>query len=158
MSNLVPASWRESVKELRDRVSSIFDRWLPRRAGQAPTKLQEYRPGDLLSATTPTIDLAETDDEVLVYAEIPGLDRSDFKVELDDRRIVLRGEKKVSREEKKRNYHYVESSYGSFHRAIPLPCKVRFDKAKATYKGGVLKVRLPKTDQAKAQRRRIKVN
>jgi HSP20 family protein len=158
MSNLVPASWRDSVEELRDRVSNIFDRWLPRRAEQVPSRRHEHWAGDLLSATAPNVDLAETDDEVLVYAELPGLDRSDFKVELDDRRILLRGNKKVSREEKKRNFHYSESAYGSFYRAIPLPCEVRSDQAKATYEKGVLKVRLPKTEEARARSTCVKVS
>jgi len=98
-----------------------------------PTKVHEPWPGDLLSAArTPKVDLAETDDDVLVYAEMPGPDRSDFKVELDDKRVLPRGSKKVSREEEKRNYHYSESSYGSFYRETPLPCRIRSDKAKAT--------------------------
>ena len=157
MSNLVPASWRDSVQELRDRVSGVFDRWLPHRAEQAPVKVTEYAPAYLRAATMPAVDLAETDDEVLVHAELPGLDKKDFNVELDGQRIVLRGEKKASREEKKRNYYYAESSYGSFFRAIPLPCEVDGDRAKATYKGGVLDLRLPKTEKAKARTVHVKV-
>ena len=158
MTKLVPASWRDSTEELRERVLSVFDRWRPGRSKQVPAKAEPEWSDGFPFGTTPTIDLAETEDEILVYAEMPGFDRSDFKVELDDRRFVLRGEKKVSRKRKKRNYHYAESSFGSFYRALPLPCKVETGKAKAKYKGGVLKVRLPKAHDAKSRSVRVSIN
>jgi len=157
MGNLVPASWRDSVEELRDRVSSIFDRWLPRRAEQVPTEVYDHWPGYLLSATAPTVDIEETDDEVIVTAEMPGLDEKDFNVELIDQRLILRGEKKASREEKKRNYYHAESSYGSFYRAVSLPCEVNGDNVRATYKRGILEVHMPKTEETKARTVRVKV-
>ncbi len=157
MNNLVPAFWRDSVEELRDRVSSIFDRWRPRRAEQVPTKVHGQWPGYLMRMSVPTVDVEETDDEVIVTAEMPGLDENDFRVELLDQRLILRGEKKACREEKKRRYYFAESRYGSFYRAIPLPCEVNGDKVRATYERGVLEVRMPKTDEAKARKVRVKV-
>ena len=65
MSNLVPASWRETVSDLRDRVSGVFDRWLPGRAERAPTALQPEWPRFPVSVSGPKVDVEETDDEVL---------------------------------------------------------------------------------------------
>jgi len=158
MSNLVPASWYNSVDGLRGRVSHIFDRWLPRRAEQVPSTPSEHWPGNLPWMTIPTVNIEESDDAITVTAELPGLDEKDFHVELSNQRLILSGEKKASREEEKRNYYYSESSYGSFYRTIPLPCDVDGDNVKARYKRGVLTVRMPKTEEAKARSVRIKVD
>jgi len=86
------------------------------------------------------------------------LTEKDFSVELSGDRLVLKGEKKANREEKKRDYHYAECSYGSFTRSIPLPCEVDADKASARYARGVLIVTLPKTEAAKARRVKVDVS
>ena len=158
MSDLVPASWRDSVDGLRNRVSHAFDRWMPHRSEPEPTKLHEHWLDKLVSAKMPAVDMDEDDNTLTVTAELPGLDKKDFHVELEDRRLIVRGEKKTSREDKKRNYYYAESSYGSFYRAIPLPCEVVGDKVQATYKRGVLTVTMPKTEEAKARSVRVKVD
>ena len=157
MSNLVPSAWRESVGDLRDRITGIFDRWLPHRSEALPEKVREPWLAYLGTAALPAIDVEDTDDEIIVTAELPGLDEKDFSLELHDRRLVLRGEKKASREEKKRNYYYAESSYGSFYRTIPLPCEVNADNIRADYKRGILRVELPKTDEAKSKRIQVQV-
>ena len=158
MNHMVPTAVRDSADELRNRVSRAFERWLPKKAEPAPIQAHTRRPSLFTGASMPSIDLAETDDEVLVYAELPGMDRKDFHVEVDDGRIVLRGEKKTSRKEKRRNYRMMESAYGSFYRAIPLPCEVESGKAKAKFKSGVLKVCIPKSEHAKAKSIHVTVN
>lgn len=158
MNAVVPATWRSTADELRQRVSSIFDRWMPSRAEQVPTSAHEYWPSYFASATVPTVDLKETDEEVVVTAELPGLDEKDFNVELEGRRLVLRGEKRVSREDRNRTYYHTECSYGSFYRSVPLPCEVDTNKTRATYRRGVLKVRMPKTEEAKANTVRVTIN
>jgi HSP20 family protein len=158
MSNMVPASWRDSAAELRNRVSNIFDRWLFRRTDDVPNTLNGHLPGYLTSGLGPSVDMEETDDEIIVSAELPGLNDKDFNVELENQRLVLRGEKKAAREEKNRNYYYAESSYGSFYRTIPLPCDVDGERVNATYKHGMLKVRMPKTEEAKARTVHVRVN
>lgn len=158
MAKLLPATWRGSVEELRDRVMHTVDRWLPdtwRR--ESPVDMRNWPPG-FISRGGPVIDLEETDDNVIVTAELPGLNKSDFNVEVDGRRLILRGERKASHEEKGRTYHYSECAYGAFYRAVPLPCEVEVDKSKAKYKKGVLTVTLPKTAEAKARTTRVKVN
>lgn len=157
MSNLVPSSWKDSFDGLRGRVTRLFDRWQPRR-GELERIDDSYWPSSLLEYGGPAVDVIENDDEVLVSADLPGLSEKDFHVEIEGNRLILRGEKHASREDKHRGYYYAERSYGSFYRAIPLPCEVDGDRADAQYKHGVLKLRLPKTDAARARRKRISIN
>ena len=104
----------------------------------------------------PRVDVRETDDTVLVEAEMPGLEEKDFELTLTQSALTLRGEKRREHEEKGSIYRY-ERSYGSFERTIPLPCEVEADQVKATYRNGVLNVTLPKTESARTNVRRIEV-
>jgi len=158
LTNLVPTTWRDSVGQLRDKVSGIFDRWLPARSDTALAPTHDTWPGFLATGWGPAVDIAETADEVVVTAEMPGLDSKDFQVNVDGRRLTLRGEKRATREEKGRAYCYTESSYGAFHRVLELPCAVETDKAKARYQQGVLTVQLPKTEEARAHKVKVEVN
>jgi HSP20 family protein len=103
------------------------------------------------------IDLEETEDEVIVQAELPGLNKDDFTVEVSGNRLVLRGEKRHETEEQRQGYYYAEHSYGTFARVIALPCEVDAGKAVATYRNGLLRITLPKTAQAKAKRLSVHV-
>ena len=108
-------------------------------------------------AAGPRTDISETDGEVEVSVELPGLNEKDIEVNLTDDTLTIRGEKKVEKEEKKRNYYRSERSYGAFHRTIPLPPGVDSDKAEAKFKNGVLSITVPKTAEAKAKVKRIEV-
>ncbi len=158
MPNMVPVTWRRSIGQLRDNITDAFERWLPRRsdADKGPLEGGTW-PTSLFTQAGPALDVTEDDDTIQVTAELPGLSEKDFTVELSGDRLVLRGEKKASREEKKRNYHFAECSYGSFTRSVPLPCEVDRGKASAKYKQGVLAITLPKTETAKAKRVKINV-
>jgi len=158
MSNLVPVSWRDSVEELRDRVTGVFDRWLHPQSQYVAADRRDGRPGALLGAGMPAVNIEESDDEVTVTAELPGLDRKDFHVELDRQRLILRGEKQLARSKKRRNYYYSERFHGAFYRVIQLPCEVDGDKVRATCKRGLLQVRIPKSEAAKARSTRVTVN
>lgn len=106
----------------------------------------------------PRTDVRETDDAVLVTAEMPGLEQKDFELKLCDGVLTLTGEKRHEHEEKgKGAIHRVERSYGSFQRTIQLPCEVVADKATADYRNGVLNVTLPKAPSAKRSVQRIDV-
>jgi HSP20 family protein len=100
----------------------------------------------------PSVDVSETEKNVIVKAELPGMDPKDVDLSIEKGTLVIRGEKKQESEEKNENYHRVERSYGSFHRSIPLPCKCDADKVKAKYKNGVLTVTLPKDKDAQPRR------
>ncbi len=105
----------------------------------------------------PSLDVAETKNEIVVKAEVPGLEPKDIDISLSEGLLTIKGEKKQEREEKEENYHLVERSYGSFTRSIRLPKEVQSDKINASYKNGVLKVVLPKSEEAKKKEVKIKV-
>jgi HSP20 family protein len=104
-------------------------------------------------AFDPRVDVTETETEVKVTTELPGLDEKDVEVSLTQNMLTLSGEKKAEKEDKGENYYRMERSYGSFRRAIPLPGEVEADKVEATFKNGVLTVVLPKTAQAQTRKK-----
>ena len=108
-------------------------------------------------AFNPRVDVSETDKEVKVSAEMPGMDEKDITVEMDDATITVRGEKKTETEDKGKNWHRREQSYGSFHRVIPLPASVQGEKAKAKFKKGVLTITVPKREEEQAKRKAITI-
>jgi HSP20 family protein len=105
----------------------------------------------------PRSDVVETDDGIEVSIELPGLDEKEVEVTLTDEALTIRGEKKIERREEKRGYYVSERSYGSIYRSIPLPAGVDSEKAEATFRNGVLTVRLPQSPEAKAKVKRIAV-
>lgn len=108
-------------------------------------------------AAAPRVDVAETDTEVTVSADLPGLDEKDVQVTLDDDVLTIRGTRKDEREEKKQNYHLVERSYGEFQRSIPLPSGLDAERVKAVFKKGVLTVTLPKLPEAQSKKKTIAI-
>jgi HSP20 family protein len=105
---------------------------------------------------TPAFDVSETENELIVKAEIPGMDKKDIDIHLTDGLLTIKGEKKHEKEDKTENYHRIERSYGAFSRSMRLPFDVETDKVDATYKDGVLKVTLPKSTSAKQKRIEVK--
>jgi HSP20 family protein len=110
------------------------------------------------SATTtwsPQVDIFETQGEIVVKAELPGMDRKDIALNLENNVLTLRGERRFVKETKDENYHRIERSYGGFSRAFSIPVTVDEEKIGAEYKDGVLKIVLPKKDQVKAKQIKI---
>lgn len=105
----------------------------------------------------PSLDVAETKNDIVVKAEVPGMDPKDIDISLSDGLLTIKGEKKQEKEEKEENYHFIERSYGAFSRSVRLPKDVQSDKISASYKNGVLKVTLPKSEEAKKKEVKIKV-
>ncbi|MBF0559345.1 MAG: Hsp20/alpha crystallin family protein [Nitrospirae bacterium] len=110
-----------------------------------------------LGTFTPRVDVTENDKEIRVSAELPGMDEKDIDVSLNKDALTIRGEKKEEREQKDRDYYRMERSYGSFSRTVPLSAEIETDKAEATFKKGVLSIRLPKTSKAVAETKKIAV-
>jgi len=106
----------------------------------------------------PSLDVAETKNELVVKAEVPGMDAKDIDISLSNGMLTIKGEKKQEREEKEADYHLVERSYGSFTRFVQLPAEVQSDKISASYKNGILKITLPKSEEAKKKEIKIKVD
>ena len=102
-------------------------------------------------------DVVETDGAIEVSIELPGMEMSDLDVSVSDDVLTIKGEKKVERQEDKKGYYLSERSYGSVYRTIPLPPGTETDKADATFKNGVLTVRLPKSAEAQSNLKRVEV-
>lgn len=114
--------------------------------------------GRLGDGFIPRMDVAETDKEITLNAELAGIDEKDVDVTLQDNVLTIRGEKKAEHEEKNRRCCLTERSYGTFSRSVTLPAEVQQDKIQATFKKGVLTVRLPKSpvEETKATKIEIK--
>jgi len=92
----------------------------------------------------PALDEIETPEEIIIKAELPGMDEKDISITLSGNHLMIQGEKKSEKEEKEKHFHRVERSYGRFQRAVPLPASVDSEKISAEYKKGLLEVHLPK--------------
>ncbi len=106
---------------------------------------------------TPMVDIAETDDEYLIKAEIPEVKRDDVKVWVENGVLTMQGERKQEKEEKGKKFHRMERFYGSFLRTFTVPDNVDETKVKADFKDGILFVHLPKTEKAKPKAIEVKV-
>lgn len=103
----------------------------------------------------PVVDIEENKEAYLVKAELPGVDKEDVSVKIDDGVLTIKGEKKSKVEDKKQ--HRVECSYGSFIRSFTLPQTVKAEKVEAEYKDGILKLTIPKSEEAKPKQIEVKV-
>jgi HSP20 family protein len=106
----------------------------------------------------PAVDIYEQGHDIVLKAELPGVDPKDVDVRVENNVLTLRGERKLDNEVKRENYHRVERSYGAFTRSFTMPNMVDTEKIKAEYKDGVLRVSLPKKDEAKPKQISINVS
>jgi HSP20 family protein len=104
----------------------------------------------------PSVDVTETDKEIEITAELPGLEEKDVQINLSDNLLTIRGEKKAEKEQKDKNYRIVERSYGSFERTLELPEGINAEAIKANISKGVLKVTLPKPVPAQSKKIEVK--
>jgi HSP20 family protein len=105
----------------------------------------------------PKIDVSETENEIQIKAEMPGIDQNNVEVLLEDDRLIIRGEKKEEREDKDRNYHVRERVQGVFSRTLPLPFAPDPNQVKAEFKDGVMTITIPKPQEVKQKQHRIDV-
>lgn len=159
LKNLVP--WRRSESnipvrrsaqvpfyQLQHGIDQLFDDFL----GESMNfGLQSFE-----GTFSPTVDVSETDKEIKISAELPGLDEKDIEVSLSNDVLTISGEKKSEHEDKGENYHRIERSYGSFQRSIALPGEVDADQVDAKFKNGVLQITLPKTAPTHSKRIEVK--
>jgi len=135
------------LSRMREEMDRLFEDFFSTRPGRT----------DLLEgAWHPNVDISETDDEIIVKAELPGLTHDDINISLTDNVLTLKGEKKQEKEDKGENYHRVERNYGNFQRTFTLPVSVQSENTKAAFKNGVLTINVPKTEEAK--HKEIKIN
>lgn len=105
----------------------------------------------------PLVDMSETDNDLILKVELPGIDPADINVSLSDGILTIKGMKKKGKDEETETYHILERSFGTFSRQIDLPKKVDFNKVNASYKNGVLKIYLSKTEEYKKKEIKIDV-
>ncbi|MBA4388236.1 MAG: molecular chaperone [Verrucomicrobia bacterium] len=141
-----------SVLSLQRNMNRLFDGFF---SGFDMTPFEDFR--NELPVFSPRINISENDKDVQVSAELPGMDEKDVTVELDDGTLTIKGEKREEHEEKGKNWHSVERSYGSFHRVLPLPARIDEKKARASFKKGVLTVVLPKQETDGNRRKAISI-
>lgn len=104
----------------------------------------------------PAVDIRETDDAIVVHAELPGIKKEDISVDVRDGILSISGERKYEKETNEENVHRIERSYGRFFRSFSLPQTVDVNRVDARMKDGVLEIRLPKTEHAKPKAIEIK--
>lgn len=151
---------RQDIERAFDRISGEWPDWglfsgrpfefRPLWDLRAPPSLQKF---DL----APSADVGETDKGFEITVELPGLEEKDLDVTVSEGMLVLKGEKQSEREEKGKEYHLTERSYGSFRRAFRLPDNVNSDKIEATFQKGVLTILVPKTASAKSKARKVAI-
>lgn len=148
-------SLAEGWRELSARASGALTRFRPAPASGAVTSPD---PGPLPFGGWAFMasDVFDDDDKVVVRIEAPGMRREDFNIELQGDTLTVWGEKRSDREVNRGRYSVVQCAYGSFRRDVALPVAVKADKTKATYRDGVLRIELPKTDEARAKRIAVK--
>jgi HSP20 family protein len=110
----------------------------------------------LAGAMAPTIDVSETDNEVDVKMDLPGMKAEEIDIQVHNNVLTIKGERKEEKEEKDRTFHRIERRSGSFARSIALPSLVDENKIDANYKDGVLRISMPKTKEAKAKKIAVK--
>ena len=104
----------------------------------------------------PPFDISETEGEIVVKAELPGMKVEDIDITLTDGLLTIKGERKMENEDKRENYHRIERRFGSFSRSLNLGLKVKADGIDAGYKDGVLTVTLPKAEEDKPKKIEVK--
>ena len=138
---------QEPVYTLQQRLNRLIDETV------LPLSAEPFS----IAAWSPSCDIYETETEIVVKAEIPGVKKEDVKLSMQDNCLTLSGERKFEEETKKENYVRVERGYGSFTRSFTLPPSVDAKKISAEFKDGLLEVKLPKLEQAKPKEVEIKV-
>ncbi len=131
------------LKSLQDEMNRLFMSSVPRGFGEEDLATGGW---------SPRVDIFESESELVLEAELPGMQRDDFEVSIENNVITLRGERKFEKKDESDNYHRVERAYGSFTRSFSLPRSVSADGTTADFKNGVLRVTLPKKEEAKARK------
>jgi HSP20 family protein len=142
--------YRDPFAQMRAEMDRLFENFIGRGVFGSPTQWQATQ-------LTPSIDVRENEKEIVVDAELPGMNENDVQVVVREGVLSLKGEKKSERDEKKDTYHLVERSYGSFDRSFRLPEGVNEEQIKADFNNGVLHVVVPKRPEAAKAEKKIPI-
>ncbi len=151
----LPSRYQDPFQSFRTEVDRLFDNFL---GGGFPslTGLRQGFPS-ASQMMTPTLDVKENEKEIVVKADLPGLDEKDINLTVHNGVLSLRGEKKSEHTDERENYHVMERSYGSFQRSIRLPETIDEDKAEARFDKGVLTITLPKRPEMVSTQKKIEI-
>jgi HSP20 family protein len=151
--SLQPQDQQDPISGLQDEMNRLFGDFFA-----APTALDRFSEKDgLQAAFSPSIDIRETDEEVRVEAELPGMDPEDIDVSYTGNTLTISGEKRTEKEQKNERYFRKERAYGSFRRSISLPGAIQEEEIAASFQHGVLQVNLPKDKTAREGSSRIEI-
>ncbi|MDX1932810.1 MAG: Hsp20/alpha crystallin family protein [Capsulimonadales bacterium] len=134
------------MERLQNEMNRIFD---------GINSVPEGRSGNIaqnMRLWSPSVDVAENESEIVIHAELPGMKQEDIDIELTGDTLTLRGERKFENEERKQNFVRVERSYGRFQRSFTVATPIRSDQVTATYRDGVLEIRLPKSEEQRPRK------
>lgn len=148
--NLVKWDPFHELEDVSTRLNRLF--------GRTPQHTDPHQDMLALSDWSPSVDISETDTAYLIKGEIPGVNKEDVRITIEDKTLTMRGERKQETEEKNKKFHRIERSYGSFMRSFRMPDDVDEANIKAAFKDGMLNVTLPKSEKAKAKARAIEVS
>ncbi len=137
-----------------ERMERIFEDIFGRQSG---FHMPSLRPWAAAEEVSPSVDIFEDGNDVVVKAELPGMKKENLAVNFTDGDLIISGEKKQEEKVEKKDYYRMERSYGAFTRGFRLPADVQGDKAKATFKDGILEIRVPKTEEAKKKEKKIPI-
>jgi HSP20 family protein len=152
---------------MEEQTMAMLTRWDPFRDIARHARLQEdllgrvfddrlFRAGESMG-WTPSVDIYEDGEELVVRAELAGVDPKDVDIRFENGVLTVKGERKMEKEDKKENYHRVELAYGTFTRSFSLPATIDSEKIRAEAKNGVLVIHLPKKLEAKPKAIQVKV-
>lgn len=148
--NLVKWDPFHELEDVSARLNRLF--------GRTPTHTDHNQDLLALSDWSPSVDISETDTAYLIKGEIPGVNKEDVRISIEDKMLTMRGERKQEKEEKNKKFHRIERSYGSFMRSFRMPDDVDEANIKAEFKDGLLNITLPKSEKAKAKAKAIEVS
>lgn len=134
------------IVSLRERMNKLFEDMATARGEDKDLTMSSW---------APAVDIYETENEVVLTAEIPGIEEKDIEIKVEDNTLTLKGERKFEKETKEENYHRIERAYGSFFRSFTLPTYVDQDKIEAEHENGILKIRMPKRAELKPKKVKI---
>ncbi len=154
-----PQLWRpfETLRREIDRLFDDFDPGFWRSPFRSMFGPQPFWRRELSWTAAPAVDISESDKAYEVAAELPGMDEKNVEVTLSNGNLIIKGEKREEREEKKKDYYLSERQFGAFERRFPVPDDVDTDKIEASFKRGVLTVTLPKRPEAQKPEKKINI-
>ena len=149
MSTLIRWEPSREINALRERMNRVFNEMLGRGWGGEE--------GLATGAWVPPVDVFETPESIILKADLPEVNRDEVDISIENNTLTIKGERKMEKEVKEKNFYRMERSYGTFSRSFTLPPTVAGDKAEASFNDGVLTLTLPKREESKPQQIKVKV-